>query len=167
NGFVGRNLQSYVAKKEFNKKYHIVGVDREIDLLKKENILLLIKKFNPSYIINLVGNASSSDFEELALVNAILSERLLECVVSCSGVEKILLIGSAAEYGIQASLPISEDAVLNPKTPYGLSKVLQAQIFHYYADKIAVNLARTFNIIGPGIPTSLAVGAFVEKIKNA
>ena len=38
--------------------------------------------------------------------------------------------------------------------------------YYFRAYKLAINIARTFNIIGPGISKSLAIGSFFNQVQN-
>jgi len=70
------------------------------------------------------------------------------------GVRRVILASSGAVYGEQATQPLSEDAVPNPRSPYAVSKLAA----EYYIRTIgslwgieAVCL-RIFNAYGPGQP---------------
>ena len=79
---------------------------------------------------------------------------------------KILVVGSAAEVGVPPSvLPVSEDVVCSPTTIYGHAKHkvtnLAMEVTH-----TQVIVARTFNLIGPGLPARFSVGNFVKQIQQ-
>jgi GDP-4-dehydro-6-deoxy-D-mannose reductase len=84
-------------------------------------------------------------------------------------VNKIILIGSAAEYGANSILPLTENDTLMPINYYGLSKVLQTEIFNFYHVNygIKLNLARVFNILGQNMSNSFSIGSFISQIKAA
>lgn len=71
----------------------------------------------------------------------------------------VVVVGSAAEYGSQARLPIADDAPLNPVTPYGEAKAAQRRLV---GDRAVY--ACLFNLVGPGLPDRLAPGAFARQI---
>ncbi len=181
NGFTGQHFQQYIYENSLSNSFEFVGVDKivcstgnikyyEIDLLNQSDLTALIAREAPDYIINLVGTFQSTDFDTLLSINAGLTQKLLETVVKTKiPVKKILLVGSAAEYGIPRQLPIKEDAVLQPVNWYGLTKVVQAEYAKYYFQnhRIPIVLARTFNIIGNGISPALSIGGFIERIKQA
>lgn len=140
------------------------------NLMDRGELERLMVRTAPDYIINLVGTFSSHAFIDYFRVNAELTEMIFEIILERGmKVRNILLVGSAAEYGAAGELPVKEDAELRPVGLYGLSKVMQWEIARYYHRKhgIPVNVARTFNIIGSGISSSLSVGSFIEQIRNA
>ncbi|MBF0312023.1 MAG: NAD-dependent epimerase/dehydratase family protein [Oligoflexia bacterium] len=189
-GFIGKNLQNFIVEQALYKQFDFVGVDLavgvktsegeyckmiECNLIEKGRIRKLLEEERPEYILNLMGKASGDDLGELIHLNATFSEELIKSANELQENQrpkKILLVGSAAEYGIQKQFPIREESELNPQTLYGLSKVIQTQIFKFYRGRrgagttVPLNLVRTFNIIGPYMPRSLAIGSFVEKIKK-
>ena len=71
----------------------------------------------------------------------------------------VVVVGSGAEYGLQAKLPIPEDAPLGPVTPYGEEKAAQRRLVGNRAA-----YACLFNLLGPGLPDRLAPGAFARQI---
>lgn len=73
----------------------------------------------------------------------------------------VVVVGSGAEYGVAAKLPIPEEAPLRPVTPYGEAKAAQARLV--LASSHAA-YARVFNLIGPDTPARLAPGAFARQI---
>ena len=84
-------------------------------------------------------------------------------------IRRILLIGSAAEYGMPSQNPVSETSELKPNTFYGLSKVIQTEVAMFYSNykSVPVIVARTFNLFGLGLPRHLAVGNWEHSIKKA
>ncbi|MCX5783467.1 MAG: GDP-mannose 4,6-dehydratase, partial [Elusimicrobia bacterium] len=116
------------------------------------------------------GVISSADPQLLMRANCGISENLLNIVVKSKfRPKKILLIGSAAEYGNAAVMPISENCALNPVSDYGRSKAAQTQCAMTYFRQFGVNLniARTFNVIGRDMPQCLSIASFARQIKSA
>ena len=69
-----------------------------------------------------------------------------------ANVKKTLVIETDKVYGFQEKVPTKEDAILNPKSPYELSKALAATFCdfyrnHYNMDVISI---RPVNVFGPG-----------------
>jgi GDP-4-dehydro-6-deoxy-D-mannose reductase len=180
NGFSGRHFQHYILDQNFDQEFEFVGIDKnigehvtiksvELDLTIKENLENIICDQKPDYIINMIGLFGGNDLESMIQINAGISRNIFETVViNHLSVQKILLIGSAAEYGVPISLPVKEDHGLNPINPYGLSKVIQTTFANYYALNfdIPVTVARTFNILGAGLSSKLSIGSFAEQIRE-
>jgi len=67
-------------------------------------------------------------------------------------VERVIFSSSSAVYGDQETMPIGEDALAQPKSPYGLQKYageLYCELFAGLYDLSTVCL-RYFNVYGPG-----------------
>ncbi len=181
NGFTGQHFDNYIFNNSLSKNFEFVGVDKVIDnefsircvkadLLRADSITDLIEKEKPDYLVNFVGSFLSKDFEILLAINAGITQKLLQAILTVKhDVKKVLLIGSAAEYGVPSTLPIKENMSLRPVNWYGLTKVIQTNYAQYYFQNhnIPVILGRTFNIIGKGISPALSIGGFIERITKA
>lgn len=183
NSFTGVYFKDYIRKKGLNEKYCLFGADRQeaqndgdgflayrkVNLLEKHELENLLLDIRPDYIINLIGTFSADSYEEYLKVNSDISRYIFESIVKTGlHIEKILVIGSAAEYGNIPTLPINEDSNTCPVNFYGLTKLIQTNISRYFYNNhgLNINVARTFNIIGKGISNKLSVGNFLEQIEK-
>jgi len=68
------------------------------------------------------------------------------------GVRRVVLISSGAVYGDQGSQPLREDAPLNPRSPYAVSKLCAEYYVRTIGDlwNIEKVVLRVFNAYGPG-----------------
>lgn len=181
NGFTGKHFQDFIVKNKLLKEASFVGADqaiekrididyKKIDLSCYKDFENLILDVAPDYIINFAGIFSSKSFSELEDINAGIARNMFEIILrNRLAVKNILLIGSAAEYGLNSNFPISEEAQLNPVSPYGVSKVIQTVYANYYYANFGANLniARTFNVAGRYLSPLLSVSSFVEQIRKA
>jgi len=181
-GFSGKHLISHLNS-QLPGVYEIHSVDiiihpsiesttlfHQVDVKDKGELAKIIDSVRPEFIINLIGTFNSKNWEDYYAVNVLITKNLLDAVISLSLKEsRILLIGSAAEYGYPKTNPIFENDELRPVNHYGLSKVMQTQLALYYADIHGVNIfiARTFNVTGEGISTALSIGSFAKQIMSA
>lgn len=180
NGFTGKHFQRYILKNGLLNQYKFIGVDITIDnggefegitadLSKEGSIehIILLKK--PEYILNLTGSFGTERYHDMFEVNAELSRRILAVLAENNlNVKKVVLIGSAAEYGLPVRMPVKETHPLNPISQYGLSKVIQTCYANYYFRNHGINvvIARTFNILGKGLSSKLSIGSFAAQIKT-
>ena len=180
NGYIGKHLQRFLIQKNYSD-LDVIVVDRNMvegsvfpnllcDLLVDNQLEKIILLERPSYVINLAGVISSDNIDTLFNVNVLLPIKLLSFFSEHVELKlkKILMIGSASEYGANQSLSLREDSDLSPINNYGFSKVLQSEAVKYYytTKQVPVCVARTFNIIGDNMSSNLAIGSFVEQIKN-
>lgn len=95
------------------------------------------------------------------------TEALLRAAAAMERPPRIILIGSAAEYGplTTAALPAGEHTPCAPVTPYGAAKLAQTRMaLAAAAAGVPVVVARLFNIIGPGMGPHLAMGRFARAL---
>jgi len=97
--------------------------------------------------------------------------RLLDAVALAAPQAAVLLVGSAAEYGPVApeALPVGEDHPCRPVGAYGISKLVATNLALEIARRrsLRVVVARPFNIVGAGVPTTLVVGAILDRLRRA
>lgn len=88
-----------------------------------------------------------------------------------SRVRRFLYASSAAVYGDSAALPVGEDEVLRPLSPYAADKLAGEHYLFFYARKhdLAATAFRFFNIYGPrqdpSSPYSGVISIFVDRAK--
>ncbi len=184
-GFVGSHLTEYLNKnniqvttlihpkhsienlKQFTKKISKI----EIDLLKKRSLKKIdFKDYN--YLFHLAAFSSpaqSFHYPQLTLKNNIFGQiNLLEEVARQKSKVKILIVGSADEYGDveKKYLPVNEDTPLAPTSPYAVSKVAQDMLGYQFFLNNGLNIVRVrpFNHIGPRQSTKFVVPAFASQI---
>ena len=136
------------------------------DLCDLDAVTALLRSLRPEHVFHCAGSFSNcweTDIDR----NVRTSRNVLEAVTRCGLKSRILLFGSAAEYGDKLSGAIPETAPLQPVSIYGLSKVLQTLVMQYYAREKGVDviLARTFNLYGEGISPLLFPGRVSQQIE--
>jgi GDP-4-dehydro-6-deoxy-D-mannose reductase len=93
---------------------------------------------------------------------------LLEIARSMQDPPAVLVTGSGEVYGAPEpdQLPLTEETPLNPRSPYGLSKVAQEAVALEYANRYGVRVVvtRSFNHTGPGQRAPFVVPALARRI---
>jgi len=179
NGFIGSHLARVIEADMPNVS--VIGVDRimlpanmkipyvQVDLLDKEATTQLIEATQPEYIVHLAGVIYSDNWQELYNGNVQSTVNLLEAVKTLSKPVRVIIPGSAAEYGAASAtdLPLTEQQIPNPVSPYGVAKVWQTTVARYYAAQgIDVQIGRVFNVIGKGMPENLSIGSFASQLSK-
>ena len=182
-GFTGYHFLNYFYKKNLYERYEIVGVDIDqkpsafdariiyLDVTVYSDLAKILVAERPDYIVNFVGAYGTDDYDLLLKLNAQVTYNLLDIIVKHNLIlKKILLIGTAAEYGNSTSGEIlTEDSILEPINLYGLSKKVQSEYMRYFLRKynLNLNMARTFNVVGKNMSECLAIPTFIKKSKKA
>lgn len=103
--------------------------------------------------------------------NIIGTANLLEAVKKIVPTAKILIPGSAEEYGKvpENKMPIREEYPLNPVNPYAISKRVQEEIGFYYFKTYGLNIyfTRTFHYTGPGQPLGFVCSDLAKQVIDA
>jgi len=132
----------------------------------------VIDELRPDVVYHLAARTVGTTPERLREVNvrgfAQLCDALRRDAVRRGRPIRIVTVGSAAELGATgaARLPVTEDAPCEPETVYGQSKldVTARALREPTAGPLRISVARTFNLVGPGLGSHLALGRFAEQI---
>ncbi len=187
-GFVGRHFLDYLNS--LNEPISVLGIDRDAvnfdfnqfgnlecafkkaDLLQSHEWEPLIELFQPDYIVHL-ASFSSVAFSWVNPIQSFANNtnvflNLLETVRKVNPRCRILSIGSSEEYGACAldQLPLTEDAKLNPVSPYAVARVSQELLSTVYVDGFGCDIVmtRSFNHIGPGQLDTFVISSFARKL---
>lgn len=165
--------QAVISRLHQEADFHVLTAGRgtadlQIELREAPDFRRLIDKVQPDWILHLAASFSN-EFDEAYAVNVEATRRLLEAGLGSAKAPRILLVGSAAEYGVvhPDENPIREEHALNPVSVYGLSKAWQTQLARLYAERgVDVVMARLFNLDGPGLSDRLFVGRIQRQIEE-
>jgi GDP-4-dehydro-6-deoxy-D-mannose reductase len=170
-GFVGAHLARAAADAGFTViGLDLSGVPNPTDLLDPEAMRAAVSQARPDVVFHLAGALRAKDFRTLYDANVVGTANLLEALVEAALTPRVVVASSSAVYGNPtADGLIGEESELRPITHYAASKVAQEVVARRYftALKLPVIIARSFNIIGPGQPSTLAAGAFAEQVARA
>lgn len=177
-GFVAQHLAPALRASSFTK---LVGADIRpmgqgiydnalvADLSVESEMQGVIRAVAPATVFHLAGLVHASD-EVIRASNVDTARHLVNSVRKTSPSTRVVLIGSAAEYGDVPldRQPVDEMFVGSPQSPYGRAKAaVSALAAEAASDGLQIMVARPFNIVGPGVPESLVVGAIVERLRRA
>lgn len=140
--------------------------DVALDLSAPHGIAAALAHSQPGLIVHLAASFAN-DFALAYAMNVEASRHLLDAVLEAQRPVRVVLIGSAAEYGVVQphDNPVSEARVLTPVSVYGMTKAWQTQLAHLYAARgVDVAVARVFNLFGPGMSERLFVGRLQQQI---
>lgn len=174
-GFVGSHLLAYLGA---HLEANLSGLTRiasdnpgnvSCELTDSKQVNSIIKSLQPALVFHVAGSFTN-DFETDYASNVLAAKNILEACALHSRDSRVMLMGSAAEYGevCHQDNPVNEDRLLNPVSVYGWSKAAQSLLAPLYANKygIAVMVARTFNLSGPGMSERLFTGRVERQVAD-
>jgi len=182
NGFIGRALREYLDKA--SRGLEVFGMDvlakrgtpvSPCQLTDAKAVRRLLCRLRPQLIIHLAGG-THADPRTVYDNNFVTTKTLLNAISTLGAETRIVLMGSAAEYGLlpEGRNAYRETSVLRPRNWYGYVKSMQTSLGEAYArEGLDVMTARLFNICGKGLPESLVLGkvarqlADIEKRQNS
>src|SRR3954465_10725435 len=166
-GFVGPYLTDHLA----SKGDEVVGVDQDMDITDADAVRARFADELPDVVYHLAAASHVGDsWSAPVQVVRINTEGSLNVLLAAleSGVDRVVLIGSAEEYGhvTPDRIPITEDAPLLPVSPYGASKAAAEMLGSYVARgrDLPIVMVRPFNHIGPGQSDLLVASSLAKQV---
>jgi GDP-4-dehydro-6-deoxy-D-mannose reductase len=150
----------------------VAGFDdwHEANLSDASSALKVVFRAEPDVVYHLAG-AFHGAADALFAANVATTVELLSAVQAAAHGARVVVIGSAAEYGrVPATAqPVKESYVGQPVSDYGRAKSAVRELAARYAAEFGVHVvvARPFNVVGRGISGDLVVGAIVHRLRAA
>lgn len=186
-GFIGSNLTDRLL----DLGYEVIGIDCFTDyyprVIKEANLsnafknsnfefrkkdILNINKFpEVDYVFHLAAQAGvraswGQSFEIYTRNNIEATQKLLEYYKD-TDIKKFVYSSSSSVYG-DAKLPMKEDSLLKPISPYGASKLAAEHLCYLYWKNYGVPTIslRYFTVYGPRQRPDMAIHKFIKSILN-
>jgi GDP-4-dehydro-6-deoxy-D-mannose reductase len=142
------------------------------DILGYHELEAVFSRVNPDLVVHMAAqafNGASWQAEEIThLTNYQGTANVLLCCRKIVPKARVLLACSSAEYGNirPDECPVKEERLLQPFSPYGVSKVaVECLGFQYHANYgMAVYLPRLFIHVGTGHPPATAIQNFARQL---
>ena len=178
-GFTGRHLVRFL--RQSGASVRIIGVDIDvsaaadldaahpIDLTNAEAVAELAGREPPDWVIHLAGLMPPAAESDMWRANVGGTVGLLLGLRERNRRLRMVSIGSAGEYALSASSPLTETAPCGGASVYGNTKLAQSLTCLWLGAECRVDvlIARTFNLVGPGLPPHLIAGALVHQFLAA
>ncbi len=112
-----------------------------------------------------VRKSWGADFQIYTTNNIDATQRLLEHLVGLP-IEKLVYASSSSVYGDAVQIPMTEDALPQPVSPYGVSKLAAEQLCHLYHVNYDVPTValRYFTVYGPGQRPDMGFHRFIRAV---
>lgn len=167
-GFLGRHFTAFLRERGVEVSPLGRSTHPGLDLGTPEAWSREIERVRPDAVLHLAGCMSSRDLATFHRVNVGFAAALFEALrrLEFPSERPVLLMSSAAELGNapEGERPIPETAPRRPLGHYGVSKAAQTELGLLESRSRAVAILRVFNLVGPGMPASLALGSFAESL---
>lgn len=175
-GFTGRHLVGHLRAHEPDVR--LAGFDRRAgappvlerrfvgDAARGNALREAIAAWRPDVVIHLAGSVAPAAKAELWLGNLAAAVNLFQSLHVEGLLCRVLVIGSAAEYGPVPASPIAEDQTCRPLTDYGRAKLAQTLLARASWRELGlpVVVARPFNLVGPGMSASSLLGTVCAQL---
>jgi nucleoside-diphosphate-sugar epimerase len=132
-------------------------------------LVRLLREVRPDVVVNAVGRLAGTD-AELVEANVLTTARLLDAVRAAVPDARLVLLGSAAEYGaVEAGRRVTEDTPTRPVGAYGVTRLASTQLaaLAAAAGRVDAVVLRVFNPIGPGLPGENLLGRAALQLRDA
>ena len=191
NGMIGSHVARALLKKDCHSIHGLIRLRADLsdlhgileylnlvygDITDGPRIYSILDTLRPDYVYHFAAqsvNGISFDIARLTMdVNVQGTLNIFEALRTLKLKPRVLFAGSSTEYGNTAVThvgSIPETAVLDPVSPYGISKAAGEKIanFHFQSYGIPVVTARLFIQIGVGGVDFLAIHQFCKQIALA
>lgn len=134
-----------------------------------DGLAALVRSVRPDAVINCVGRLSG-DTAQLVEANTLVTARMIEAVAREAPVARLVVLGSAAEYGrTPYGSPVGEDHPASPIAPYGVTRLASTQLVRLAVSgqRLDAAVLRVFNPIGPGVPPENLLGRAAASLRVA
>ncbi len=176
-GFIGRGLTTWLEAQGLP----VYGADKRalegaanvaaVDLLDLRAVCSVLKDCLPAVIFHTAGAVGITDETILDQAHVTTTHVLLSAAKSVCPSARVVVIGSAAEYGLRMNetKPVAENVAAQPESVYGRSKFKQSELAQTMGRELGLDVIRVrlFNTLGPGQGTQLVAGAMVQRLHQA
>ncbi len=175
-GFIGKHCSEYFTKKGYaifradivestQANYVKLNlIETDFNILFENNIYDVCINCSGSANVGFSFNNPSIDFE----LNVLNVQKILVLLKNYNLNCRFINFSSAAVYGNPKVLPIKEDAILEPLSPYGFhkqqSELLLSEYHHFFGLKTCS--LRVFSAYGPGLKKQLFWDLYQKGISN-
>ena len=172
-GFVGSHLADALVErganvvvidkvdpKQTNKNEKVEYINMNIQ---DDGVLGVFEKYQTEIVFHLAAHLHDRESVDMPIQNA--QDNVIGLLNVCeanrkTSKAKVVFMSSCATYGNQSSLPITEDMMPAPETPYGITKLVGENYFRFYQNirEIPFIAFRAANIYGPRQDSSAESG---------
>ncbi len=147
----------------------------DLDVTDQPAVAQAFNELLPEVVYHLAGQANVGqswiDPFTTFQINATGTLHVVQAAAALAQLPTVLVVGSAEVYGTvgAADLPVHEDRLLRPASPYAASKAAAEAVAlqAFWGNGLPVMVARSFNHIGPGQSDAFVVSALAKRVVEA
>ena len=175
----GAHVTTLVRDKPANSNFYLMGLNTRVnvvdgDVKDHESITRTMNEYEIDTVIHLAAQALVGPALNLPIetfeVNVRGTWNVLEAARKSKNIQRVVVASSDKAYGSHEKLPYDEDAILNGRYPYDVSKSCADMIAQSYfiTYGLPVGITRCGNLYGPGDMnfSRIVPGTFKSIIKN-
>jgi len=161
-GFTGTHLTNFLSKHAY-EVFHLSSNILDVVDLEKE-----LLEVSPDFVIHLAGIsfAAHKNSEEIYRINTIGSINLLESCIKLGSLKRVIMVSSAAVYGITTNSCMNEMQCPCPVSHYGCSKLSMELLAKNYSQYFPLTIVRPFNYTGVGQDQIFVIPKIVKAFKE-
>lgn len=169
-GFAGRHLVELLRQDGWEPA---APSSAELDLLDRPAVERALRAAAPAVVFHLAAFSSPllswEQPRQALLTNLEMTLNVLESARQVAPGASLVIVASGQVYGEPESMPITEDARLEPGNPYAVSKAACDMLGHQYARAHGMHVVRLrpFNHAGPGQPDDYVVSSLARQVAEA
>jgi GDP-4-dehydro-6-deoxy-D-mannose reductase len=157
---------------EYFDNENIETIHETVDLRNKEAISTLLAFYQPDFVVHLasyssVGYSWQNPVESFTN-NTNIFLNLIESIRTLGQNPVVLSIGSSEQYGnvLPDDVPLIENRLLKPISPYAVARVSQEMLSKIYADSygLRIIMTRSFNHIGIKQKDNFVIPSFAKQM---
>jgi NDP-hexose 4-ketoreductase len=177
-GFIGRHVATALAREPRVESLIHVGrgepanehwVRHDLVAHDADKLEQLLRVVRPDAVVNCAGSLSGGA-ASLVEANTLVTARLIDAVVAATPAARLVVLGSAAEYGVVPhGRPVAEDDPEEPVSVYGTCKSASSRLVRLAVVDALLDavVLRVFNPIGPGLPAATLLGTAAAQMRDA
>lgn len=169
-GFAGRHLVEVLSSAG---RAPVTPPSSELDLLDRPAVAAALRATAPGVIFHLAAFSSPrlswEQPDRALLANLEMTLNLLEAARAEAPAATVVLVGSGQVYGEPDALPVDEEAPLDPRNPYAVSKASSELLGSQYAAAFGMRVVRVrpFNHAGPGQSDDYVLSTLARQVAEA
>jgi nucleoside-diphosphate-sugar epimerase len=145
--------------------HHVQSGDFNLDITNRASVRIALREIRPTHILNFASRGVTRDkstLSDLLAVNTVGALNIVDGLIEEGLACHAFCFGTAYEFA-DSGLRLDETALLDPKSPYAISKTTLYYALKQYTTGAPVTFLRLFNVFGLGEPPDRLIPFITRK----